>query len=135
MTYLLDTSSFSDLMRENPAVVRRLSSLSAQDTVLLCPIVRGEIAYGLKRLPEGQRRSVLEAKAEKLFGAFLCHEVTAAAAERYAQLKVVRQKKGLSLDENDLWIAAVALSLGATLITRDGDFREIDDLPVQNWAV
>ena len=34
----------------------------------------------------------------------------------------------LPLDENDLWIAATALSLGATLVSRDSDFRAIEDL-------
>ena len=32
------------------------------------------------------------------------------------------------LDENDLWIAATALVMNATLVTRDGDFRAIEGL-------
>jgi predicted nucleic acid-binding protein len=38
------------------------------------------------------------------------------------------------LDENDLWIAATALATGATLITRDGDFQQIEGLSVQDWT-
>jgi predicted nucleic acid-binding protein len=38
------------------------------------------------------------------------------------------------MDENDLWIAATALALGATLVSRDGDFKQIDGLSVENWA-
>lgn len=34
------------------------------------------------------------------------------------------------LDENDLWIAATAMSIGATLVSRDRDFRGIDGLSV-----
>ncbi len=43
-------------------------------------------------------------------------------------LKVARQQRGLTLDENDLWVAATALALGATLVTRDGDFSGIPGL-------
>jgi predicted nucleic acid-binding protein len=38
------------------------------------------------------------------------------------------------LDENDLWIAATALALYATLISRDSDFHYIDGLKVENWT-
>jgi predicted nucleic acid-binding protein len=34
------------------------------------------------------------------------------------------------MGENDLWIAATARALGATLVTRDQDFDNIDGLPV-----
>jgi len=32
------------------------------------------------------------------------------------------------LDENDLWIAATALALDATLVSRDGAFQTIEGL-------
>jgi predicted nucleic acid-binding protein len=41
---------------------------------------------------------------------------------------------GLVLDENDLWIAATALVLGAVLVTRDLDFQAIECLVVESWA-
>jgi hypothetical protein len=34
----------------------------------------------------------------------------------------------ISADENDLWIAAMALVLDATLVARDRDFRTIEGL-------
>jgi predicted nucleic acid-binding protein len=41
-----------------------------------------------------------------------------------------RGQRGLTLDENDLWVAATALALGATLVSRDRGFVGIDGLPV-----
>jgi len=38
------------------------------------------------------------------------------------------------LDENDLWIAATALAMGAALITRDSHFEQIEGLSVQDWT-
>jgi predicted nucleic acid-binding protein len=48
----------------------------------------------------------------------------------YAELKVTRQQNGLSLDKNDVWMAATALEIGATLVSRDQDFAEIPELTV-----
>ncbi len=39
-----------------------------------------------------------------------------------------QQHRELTLDENDLWIAATALALDATRVSRDGDFRAIQAL-------
>lgn len=46
MIFLLDTNAFSDLMREHPTVETRMKALSDQDSVMICPVVRGEILYG-----------------------------------------------------------------------------------------
>jgi len=134
MNFLMDTTAFSDLMREHPRIDARLAALAPDDLVFVCPITRGEVAYGLGRLPQGKQRQLLEAKAQRLFAAFPCEPVPAIAGDHYATAKLARQQKGLPLDENDLWIAATALALGATLVTRDSDFQHIDGLTVQNWT-
>jgi predicted nucleic acid-binding protein len=86
--------------------------------------------HGIARLPIGQRRRELEETSQRLFSALRCEPVPENAAEHYAAVKLSRQKRGLALDENDLWIAATALALGATLVSRDGDFAGIDGLSV-----
>jgi tRNA(fMet)-specific endonuclease VapC len=134
MTYLLDTNAFSDLMREHPAVDARLAGLGEADTVVLCPVVRGEILYGLGRLAPGQRRQELETKAVALFARIPCEPMRESAGDHYANVKLARQKQGLALDENDLWIAATALAVGATLASRDTDFRQIAGLNVADWT-
>lgn len=52
------------------------------------------------------------------------------AGDYYANLKLTRRQSGLTLDENDLWVAATALALGANLVTRDSDFAGIPGLSV-----
>ena len=56
------------------------------------------------------------------------------AADVYAQIKIAREQQGLRLDENDLWIAATASALGATLVTRDSDFRAVAGLTITDWT-
>ena len=59
---------------------------------------------------------------------------TTAFSDLMFELKLTRQRKGLALDENDLWIAATAREAGATLVTRDTDFRQIEGLQVEDWS-
>ena len=134
MPFMLDTTAFSDLMREHPRVQTRLSVLAPTERVSICPVVRGEILHGLARLPASQRRRDLETKAVRLFAAVPCESIPEAAADHYAEIKLTRQKKGLASDENDLWIAASAREAGATLVTRDTDFQQIDGLAVEDWS-
>ena len=134
MTYLLDTTAFSDLMREHPVFDKRLASLTENDLIMICPVVRGEILFGLGKLEAGRRRQDLETKANKFFAVLHCESISEMTADHYAKVKIARQNKGLTLDENDLWIAACALASQVTLVSRDGDFRQIDGLTVEDWT-
>ena len=78
----------------------------------------------------GRRRTELEAKAQKLFAVLPCEPIPPAAADLYARVKTAQQRRGLPLDENDLWMAATALAINAALVTRDSDFRGIAGLAV-----
>ena len=107
-----------------------LSSVSADDRVVICTIVRGEILFGLERLPQGRRRAELEQKAQSLFGVLPCEPIPPAAGDFYASVKLAQQRRGLPLDENDLWMAATALAINATLVSRDRDFQGVERLAV-----
>ncbi len=102
--------------------------------VVTCSVVRGEIRYGIEKTPKGQRRQELEKQVAPLFTIIPCEPVPEVAGDHYALIKVARERKGLVLDENDLWIAATALSLGAVLVTRDSDFQQIEGLHVEDWT-
>ena len=130
MTYLLDTNAISALMRADARMASWLASIGADDRVAICTIVRGEILFGLERLAPGRRRTELEGKVGKLFAVLPCEPNPPAAGDRYANLKFSQQRRGLPLDENDLWIAATALAMDATLVSRDSDFQAIEGLAV-----
>ncbi|MEZ5353248.1 MAG: type II toxin-antitoxin system VapC family toxin [Bryobacteraceae bacterium] len=97
---------------------------------MTCTIARGEILFGIERLAQGRRRVDLEQRAAKILETVPCEPIPPAAAEAYARIKAAQRRMGLSLDENDLWIAATATVLGTPLVSRDGDFKRVDGVVV-----
>ena len=104
--------------------------MQPDDRVVTCSIARGEILFGLGRLAQGQRRAALEAKAQTVLAALPCEPIPPAAGDHYASVKLAQQRLGLPLGENDLWIAATALAIGATLVSSDRGFQRIGMLTV-----
>ncbi len=107
-----------------------MAGLDPGDRVVTCSIVRGEILFGIARLPSGKRRPELEETGRQFLGAIPCEPVPERAGDFYAAVKLARQQRGLTLDENDLWVASTALALDATLVSRDSDFGHVDGLAV-----
>lgn len=138
MDYLLETSTCSLLMAHSLRVVAHFDSLSDDDDyVFTCTIVRGEILFGIERLPTGRRRQSLGNQAANLFLGLPCLAVPEEAADYYAQLKRLAEQQGTPLSDNDLWIAATALALDAVLVTSDSDFQRVHrvlGLQIEDWT-
>lgn len=130
--YLLDTTVVSDLMRENQTAIARVQRETG--AIMTSVIVWGEIRYGLERLAPGPRQTALENKAQHLFSILHCEAVTQTVGAAYGRLKREVELLALPLNDNDLWIAATAISLGAILVTRDSDFLRIPNLQHEDWS-
>jgi tRNA(fMet)-specific endonuclease VapC len=50
---------------------------------------------------------------------------------RYGQVRLALKRKGRPIPENDIWIAATAIALDATVLTDDAHFDEVDGLEVE----
>ena len=138
MKYLLETSTCSYLMANRTQVKNRLTSVQVTDYLFTCPIVRGEILFGIEVLPIGRRRQSFKNQANNLFSGLICDPIPQEAGDLYARLKREAQKLGKSLDECDLWIAATALALEAILVTSDSDFHRVQGLlglQLEDWNV
>lgn len=131
--FLFDTNTVSAIMAEHPQVKARL--VAQPGRLATSAIVRGEIRYGLERLPVGKRRADLETKANVILAALAIEPITAAAADIYGTLRRTLELQGRNLSDNDLWIAAAALTLGAVLVTNDQAFRHVPGLAVEDWTI
>jgi tRNA(fMet)-specific endonuclease VapC len=130
--YLLDTNTISAVMADDPKVKARLA---LRPTIVTSAIVRGEVRYGLERLPIGKRRTNLEHKATMVFTPLSIVPITSAVGDIYGQSRHSLEMQGFQLSDNDLWIAATALSLGAVLVSNDQAFNRVPGLTVEDWTV
>jgi tRNA(fMet)-specific endonuclease VapC len=130
--YLLDANAISDAMKRQPNLIANLAL--KKGTIITSVIVQGEIRCGLELLPQGKRRADLEARASLVLNALGIEPVTEMVAARYAAVRSSMEKQGLSLGDNDLWIAATALTVGTILVTRDQAFSQVPQLLVEDWT-
>src|SRR5262245_55106350 len=105
---LLDTNAVSDLVRDQTQIKNRLSRQI--DPITTSVVVVGEIQYGLGRITAGKKRVDLEARVLQILAAIVIDPVTEPIAQTYGQLKGQLISQGLNLDDNDLWIAASAIT-------------------------
>ncbi|HVH81062.1 MAG TPA: type II toxin-antitoxin system VapC family toxin [Stellaceae bacterium] len=120
---ILDTNVISEVMLPSPAaqVLEWLRGIPIPELATTA-INIAEIRYGLARLPFGRRRSEREA----LFGGYLAqifedriYAFDALAADTYGELIAGRERSGLPLRGADGFIAAIAVSRGLRVATRD----------------
>ena len=51
----------------------------------------------------------------------------------YGNIKAVLRKKGKPIPENDILIAAIGQRFQLTIVTRDKDFKEIENINLKSW--
>ncbi|SDE57013.1 tRNA(fMet)-specific endonuclease VapC [Variovorax sp. CF079] len=130
--YLLDTNICIYIAKHNPATVRaRFEQLSA-DVLAMSVITLGELQHGAEK---SQARSKALAALRQLQSAIQVEPLTQAVGQHYGQIRSVLERKGQSIGNNDLWIAAHARAEGWVLVTNnEREFSRVDDLAVENWV-
>lgn len=130
---LLDTNVVSELMRPQPDQAVMSWFADHTNTVFyISAVTQAEIRLGISFLPPGKRRDALAAAAEAMFSqdfAGRCLPFDAACTANYAVTVSGRRSAGLATSTEDALIAAIALTHGYPLATRNTkDFQQIDGL-------
>ena len=132
MVYALDTNIIIHLLYGNQAVrAQRCRVWDSGARVVIPPIVHFEILRGFMYTP---------APGKEMSYRLLCSEcpidpVTEGIWERAAFIYAQARKKGFTVHDADLLIAAYCLEGGYTLATNNtADFVNIDGLKLVDWT-
>jgi len=126
---ILDTDVCIEILRGNRRVIaRRQESLDAVATTW---ITAAELSYGAakSRAPVANQNLVIE-----FLSTLDVIDLNLPAVVRFGRIKAALERQGNRVADADLFIAAVALAQGATLIT--GNLRHYERVPellIEDW--
>lgn len=129
--WMLDTNIASHVIKgDQPEIIKRLVSLPMED-IVISSVTEGELRYGLAR--RGYPKALSERVRQFLLRVDVMpwdHGVT----RTYGDLSAACEAEGVTLAPLDMMIAAHAVAIGATLVTRDKTFARVpESLRIDDW--
>jgi tRNA(fMet)-specific endonuclease VapC len=125
--FLLDTNIVIALFAADTGVIEKLENA---EEVLIPSVVIGELYYGAQK--SGRKEENI-ARLDEFAGENTVLSCTVETARKYGEIKDKLRQKGRPIPENDIWIAAIAIQHGLTLVTRDNHFTEVEGLHTEKW--
>jgi tRNA(fMet)-specific endonuclease VapC len=131
LKYLLDTNIVIYVLKRRPREVLEVFNTNAK-RMAISSITLAELIYGAEKSPNLDKN--LEAIEE-----FISHldvlSYDAKASQHFGQIKAALEKKGEIIGENDIHIAAHAISQGLILVTNNlREFKRVPNLALENWV-
>jgi tRNA(fMet)-specific endonuclease VapC len=130
MKYMLDTNIITAIEKAPLGALNAKLMSVGIDNIVTSIIVVGEVQFGIIK-----RKS---ASLTKSLGAVLSN-VPALPLEppvelEYGRIRADLERKGTPIGQNDMWIAAHAITLNLTLVTdKASEFERVEGLRVENW--
>lgn len=133
MAYLLDTNIVTYILKKNPIVetkfreVRRLR----QDVFISC-ISYYEVKRGLLAIHATRQLTDFH-KFCQTYKVLLIDDME--IVERACEIHVDLQRRGFTIQEQDILIAATAIARGLILVSNDADLLRVQGLNLENWLI
>ncbi|MCP4214816.1 MAG: type II toxin-antitoxin system VapC family toxin [bacterium] len=120
--FLLDTNAVISYLADEPETLKVINEL---EEIFVPVTVIGELYFGAFKSRQVEKN--LQVIADFLVDIpVLGNNID--TGRIYGQIKNKLKKKGKPIPENDIWIAATALQLDLTVVTKDAHFKNIDNL-------
>ena len=130
--FLLDTNILSHLVKEPSGVVARQIGAVGESRVCTSLVVACELRFGAAK--KGSAK--LSAQLEAILSALEILPLEEPVDRHYADIRLQLHLIGQPIGHNDLFIAAHARSLNATLITHNTrEFGRVDGLLTEDWEL
>jgi tRNA(fMet)-specific endonuclease VapC len=132
--YLFDTGVVGDLVARRRGVFERITAAKRAGHILgICAPVLGELYAGaeMSNDPDRNRRRLVHTITGMRLWPYGLTE-----AIQFGRLRGMLKRIGRSMQQIDIQIAAVAMTLGNTsIVTTDSDLFAIPGLSVEDWSV
>ena len=133
VNYCLDSNVVSDILLGDPVVMSHFKAAEENNDELFIPsIVYYEIVRGLIAAGKTQKLNAFHYLYRKAKPIYLDQDdltTIKKAVEIYVQLG-----KGQNIEDNDIYIAAISIVNGCTLVTANTKhFGRVEDLDFVNW--
>ncbi len=130
--YLFDSNALNAFLDgRSPFADRAREARLRGDHLGTCELVVAELCFGL------EFSSSREQNLERLWrglSRLRSWPFDRSAAVEYARIAAELRRRGRPMQVVDMMLAAVALSVGGTVITTDTDLQAVPGLSVQNWT-
>ncbi|KXW55821.1 type II toxin-antitoxin system tRNA(fMet)-specific endonuclease VapC [Ferrovum sp. PN-J185] len=131
LKFLLDTNIVIYVLKRRPKEMLDIFNTNVS-RMAISSITLSELIYGSEKSQNVDKN--LEAIEE-----FISHldvlPYDAKASQHYGQIKAALEKKGKIIGENDIHIAAHAISQGLILVTNNlREFKRVPNLALENWV-
>ncbi len=132
LKYMLDTNICVYIAKEKPvSVLEKFENIAVGEAVM-STITYGELLCGAHK---SQYREKAIEQLQSLAHFIPPLPLPTDVAGFYGKIRSLLAKKGTPIGNNDLWIAAHALSLDIILVTNnEKEFRRVAELKVENWV-
>jgi tRNA(fMet)-specific endonuclease VapC len=131
--YLFDTGTAADYINRRGSTRARAARASkAGHRIGICPAVLAELWDGVftSATSEHNERLLLQH-----LGHFVLWPYSANACRKYGEIASELRRLGRQMGQNDIQIAATALSLGdCVVVSKDSDLRAVPGLTVEDWS-
>ena len=124
--FLVDTNVIIKLLNSD---VRAIEMFDSADEIHIPVIVAGELLYGAQNSTRKQENMTI---FNDFLSQYIIVNIDAPTAETYGEIKAQLKKDGVTIPENDLWIAATAKTKQYMLMTFDSHFDKVNGLQVMN---
>jgi tRNA(fMet)-specific endonuclease VapC len=134
--YLLDTTVWIDLLRTNSASIRQKLAAHSRSLIGISIITVCELQYGLecRAATHPQLRTREHALLAAILAPFAIFALDHGVVESYGKIRAALERSGPGIGSLDTFIAAQAMSLGATLVTSNSkEFARVSGLRLEHW--
>ena len=132
LRFMLDTNICIYIAKNQPeCVLHKFENLSVGE-VGMSTITYGELMFGCHKSKHSKKTKTM---IEKLAGLIPALPIPIEAGNIYGEIRTKLEEVGKPIGNNDLWIAAHAMSMNLTLVSNNlKEFSRIKKLKLDNWV-